>query len=129
MDLLTIIQNRINATPTTMGILANHSTGHDPADTHDGFEIEATDLRPGSNAKAEWKPEIQSLIDWFITLDPPKEPFSLEHHQHVEAPAKFFESLRREIETGRRGPRARRGSLQSDLQRLKAYFSKEGKAE
>ena len=80
-----------------------------------------------ANMNAAWSPDIQSLVDWFITLDPPKEPFHLEGHQHIVDPAKFFRSLRREIETGPRGPRARMESLQSDLQRLKAFFSGEGK--
>jgi hypothetical protein len=53
MDLLAIIQEKIKATPVTTEVFADHGTGTEPADTHDGFEIEATDLRPGSNAKAE----------------------------------------------------------------------------
>ena len=75
------------------------------------------------NVKTSWPPEIQSLIDWFITLEPPTEPFYLESHRHIVAPSKFFASLQREIQTGPRGPRVRTGALQWDLRKLKAYLN------
>jgi len=79
--------------------------------------------QPQSNVKTSWPPEIQSLIDWFITLEPPTEPFYLESHRHIVAPSKFFASLQREIQTGPRGPRARMGTLQSDLRILKVFLN------
>ena len=78
---------------------------------------------PKSNVKAVWPPDVQSLVDWFMIQEPPAEPFFLEPHLRVVVPGKFFESLRREIETGPRGPRARMGTLQSDLRKLKAYLN------
>lgn len=73
--------------------------------------------------EAIWPPAVQSLVDWFMTLTPPTERFYLEPHLHIVDPVKFFQSLRREIETGPRGPRSRRGALQWDLQNLKTYFA------
>lgn len=179
MDLLAIIQERINEKLTITRCLADHSTDCEPADTDNEIEIEATDvliesasctsghdaydafsepfltvarhspsgaiknkyvmpennregspkarqqMRPGSDPKVVWHPVVQSLVDWFLTLDPPTEPFYLENHLHVVDPVKCFESLRQEIETGPGGPRARLGALQSDLWKLKAYFSDE----
>jgi len=68
-----------------------------------------------------WSQEHQALIDWFITQEVPTEPFHLEPHLYVADPGKFFASLRREIKIGPSGPRARMGTLQSDLQKLKLY--------
>jgi len=73
-------------------------------------------------------PEIQALFEWFTTLDPPSAPFHLEAHQHIVDPVKFFMTLRREIEASQTGPRAKLGTLQSDLQKLRAYFANEEKA-
>jgi hypothetical protein len=76
-----------------------------------------------SNVKAVWPSDVQSLVDWFMIQEAPAEPFLLEPHLRVVGPDKFFESLRREIETGPRGPRARLGALQSDLWKMKAYLN------
>ena len=62
---------------------------------------------------------MQSLADWFITLEPPSEPFYLEAHQHVVDPVEFFHSLRKDIQGGPGGARARLGTLQTDLRKLK----------
>jgi len=79
--------------------------------------------QPGANVKAIWPPEVQVLMDWFMELEPPKTPFYLEPHIHVIDPEKFFVSLRREIQTGPTGPRARMGALQADLRVLRAKFN------
>jgi len=83
----------------------------------------ATKTEPQSNVKAVWTPDVQSLVDWFMIQGAPAEPFLLEPHLRVVDPGKFFESLRREIQTGPRGPRARLGALQWDLRNLKAYLN------
>jgi hypothetical protein len=88
------------------------------------FIAPSEESQPPVQVKAAWPPEIQSLVDWFLTMDPPP-PFYLESHLHVKDPEKFFQLLRRESETGPRGPRARLGALQSDLRKLKVYFSDE----
>ena len=66
-----------------------------------------------------WPLDTKSLIEWFLTQEAPVEPFLLEPHLRVIDPGKFYAALRREIETGHRGPRARLGTLQSDLWKLK----------
>jgi len=78
---------------------------------------------PQSNAKDSWPPDFEALINWFMIQEAPIEPFLLEPHIRVVDPAKFYESLQREIKTGPRGPRARMGTLQWDLQKLKAYLN------
>lgn len=75
-----------------------------------------------SSSPAQWDPSFQAIIDWFLALIPPTEPFYLQPHMHVVNPGKFFESLKREIETGPRGVRARLGTLQSDLKSLRSKF-------
>ena len=69
-----------------------------------------------------WPPEIQSLVDWFYKFVPPETPFYLEPQVHVLEPVKFIALLRVELEAGPTGPRARMGTIQGDLQKLKAYF-------
>ena len=71
----------------------------------------------------EWDAEMKELIKWFDVVPKPTEPFHLQDHIYVTDPEKFFDKLRREIEIGPRGPRARTCALQSDLRNLKAYFS------
>lgn len=83
-------------------------------------QIEETETPAKVNAI--WPPEIQSLVDWFCNFIPPEAPFYLEPHRHVIAPEKFFALLRVELKAGPTGPRARMGTLQDDLQRLKTHF-------
>jgi hypothetical protein len=78
--------------------------------------------QPQPNVKDSWPPDVQSLVDWFLTLEPIA-PFELEPHIHVADPVKFCAALRREIQTGPTGPRARMGTLQSDLRKLKVYLN------
>jgi len=74
-----------------------------------------------ANVKAAWPSKDQSLVDWFIELEAPTEPFYLEAHRHIVNPVKFFSALRMDITAGPDGPRARMGTLQCDLRKLKAY--------
>lgn len=70
-----------------------------------------------------WPPKVQALVDWFLNLESREiKPFHLESHIHVTDPLKFFEALRREIKTGEKGARAKMGTLQSDLLKLKEYL-------
>ena len=202
MDLLAIIQDRINAKLTTTRSSADHSTGDVRADTHDASEIKSTDTMtestscttgndaydafsetvltaarnspspsikngyvmtegnqsanhwtwgtnkapvaviqptvphgspaaltqalPRSSVKTEWSPEDQLLIDWFMTLEPPKEPFQLAPHIKVLNPEKFFAALRMDIGAGPRGPRGRHGALMDDLTVLKRLSHQKG---
>ena len=66
-----------------------------------------------------WSLEFQALIDWFMELDTPKEPFHLEPHRRIVEPVKFFHSLRNDIQEGPDGPRGRHGILMEDLTNLK----------
>jgi hypothetical protein len=75
--------------------------------------------QPGENVKASWPPEMQSLIEWFIKLEPPAAPFNQEPHIHVIDPAKYFSSLKQEIESGPNCPRGRNGALLCDLEALR----------
>ncbi len=88
----------------------------------------AQQMRPRSSLDPSWSPEVQALVDWFLTLSPPEESFYLGDHSHIVDPVKFFQSLRQEIHTGPGGPRARMGTLQGDLYKLREYFSDERKA-
>jgi hypothetical protein len=72
-----------------------------------------------SNVKAAWPPEVQSLVDWFLTLDQPTEPFYLEGHRRIVNPAKFFSALRMDIKDGPYGPRGKHGIVIQDLITLK----------
>ena len=79
----------------------------------------AENTQPLINVEAVWSPSIQALVDWFLELEPPAEPFDLEPHRHVIDPAKYFASLKREIESGPSCPRGRNGALLCDLETLR----------
>lgn len=88
-----------------------------------GDVVTPTDQPPQQlNVNTSWPPDVQSLIDWFMGLEPPAEPFHIEPHMKVIDPEKYFAKLRREIKTGPLGPRARTGALQWDLRNLKCIF-------
>ena len=61
----------------------------------------------------------QELIDWLMSAELPQEPFDLDCARRVLDPAKFFDSLRREIAGRQSSPRWRCGATQADLRRLK----------
>ena len=75
--------------------------------------------QPAANMKASWPPASQALINWFMELEPPAAPFNQEPHIHVIDPAKYFASLKREIESGPSCPRGRNGALLYDLETLR----------
>ncbi len=56
------------------------------------------------------------LVAWFLSdKDLPLDPFQLKKGVTVMSPDKFYESLRLDIESGEKGPRAIFGALQDDL--------------
>jgi hypothetical protein len=71
------------------------------------------------NVMGSWTPTDQSLIDWFLTLNPPTDSFYLEPHLHITDPVKFFSALKMDIEAGQDGPRGKYGALIYDLTVLK----------
>lgn len=85
--------------------------------------ISADIFRPRAIGSTAWPADVKPLVDWFLKLELPVKPFYLEAHQYIVDPAKFFESLGQEIQSGPKGPRARMGTLQSDLWKLKASLN------
>ena len=65
-----------------------------------------------------WPVEVQTLLDWFRSAPIPQAPFQLNACTTVINADAFYAALRREIESGPRGARARHGALQSDLRDL-----------
>lgn len=94
-------------------------TAHISKDDHTPEGI----VDPVAPARTTWPLEMQSLVEWFSMQEAPAEPFYLEPHLHVTDPVKYFHSLRQEIHTGPKTPRARTGALQSDLRKLKTYLN------
>ena len=83
---------------------------------------DAEKTQPRANVQASWSPELQSLIGWFMELEPPTVPFYLEPHRRVIDPEKFFVSLQNEIAIGPSCPRNRTGALLCDLKILKKFL-------
>jgi len=79
-------------------------------------KAEAVRLLQGS-AEA-WPAEARTLIERFLISPTQEAPFQLNPCTRVINSDVFYACLRREIETGPRGPRARYGALQADLQDL-----------
>jgi hypothetical protein len=78
--------------------------------------------QPRAIVKAIWPSEVQVLMDWFMKLETPTEPFYLEPHRRVIDPEKFFVSLQNEIAIGPSCPRNRTGALLCDLKILKKFL-------
>jgi len=72
---------------------------------------------------AAWTPEDAALTAWFLeavkTNALPSAPFALWPHERVTVPAVFYAGLRADTERGPAGARARTGSLQKRLRRLR----------
>lgn len=62
-----------------------------------------------------WTPEERTLLDWFRASAPEAAPFQLNACTRVLNADTFYAVLRREIERGPGGARARYGTLQGDL--------------
>ena len=62
-----------------------------------------------------WPAETRTLIERFIISPIPQAPFQLNPCTRVINAEMFYAVLRREIEAGPRGARARYGALQADL--------------
>ena len=74
-----------------------------------------------TDSPGTWNAEAAVLVTWFQNAGDclPVEPFDLCSGCRVIEPAQFYASLRAEIATGPTGPRARLGTLQVDLRRLR----------
>ena len=74
-----------------------------------------------ADSPATWNAEAAELVTWFQNAGDrlPVEPFDLCSGCRVIEPARFFAVLRSEIASGPTGPRARLGTLQVDLRRLR----------
>ena len=82
-------------------------------------DMETNPVEIGRSGPVAWPMEDQSVIDWFMKLETPTEPFYLEPHIRIIDPEKFFESLQREIVIGPSCPRGRTGALICDLNTLR----------
>jgi len=79
--------------------------------------------QPRVAMKTTWSPEVESLVEWFMLQEAPSQPFHLQPHLRVVDPCKFFSSLRQDIAKGPAGARAKFGTLQDDLRKLKIYLN------
>ena len=80
-------------------------------------------LAPGRvPVEEEWDIDTNELIAWFLTTTPPAEPFELCRGVTILDPARWWQSVRSDIESGPAGPRARYGAVQNELRNLAAQF-------
>ncbi len=84
--------------------------------------------RPGSFAKLEWDAETTDLINWFFTAKLPSRPFTLMEGHQVVDPARWYSSLRQDIDAGAAVPRGQTGALKMDLAVLKSILEKDSHA-
>ena len=85
------------------------------------------DMRPSPNIAAEgeiadtWG-KLAPVVRWFLTAEPPAEPFKLRQGITITDPAKFWNSLRIDIEVGPGIARDFYGAVKSDLLRIWEMF-------
>jgi len=98
------------------------TTDRDPADP----ELVNTLLAELKRCKADavrllnmsWPAETKTLLEWFMMAPAKEAPFHLSACVRVLDAGLFYATLRRDIERGPRGPRARTGALRDDLKYL-----------
>ena len=80
-----------------------------------------------ADSPASWDADAAELVAWFQNAGDslPVEPFDLCSGCRVVEPSRFYASLRSEIATGPTAPRARLGTLQADLRRLRDIVRKD----
>ena len=69
-----------------------------------------------------WDAETARIVEWFQSAAEPTEPFDLFPYVRIIHPARWWRHLGAEVAAGPRGPRARYGALQKDLNRLAELF-------
>ena len=74
-----------------------------------------------ADSAGTWNAEAAELVTWFQNTGDrlPVEPFDVCSGCRVVEPTRFYAALRSEIASGPAGPRARLGTLQVDLRRLR----------
>ena len=70
-----------------------------------------------------WDSEMARMIEWFLTIEPPSQPFELCQGVTVARPALWWGAIRQDITEGPGGPRAYTGALQADLRKLWSYLT------
>ena len=76
----------------------------------------------GSSPTHAWSPEIATLIEWFLAMPPPTEPFELQQGVTVLRPEGLWDYLKGDIAAGPGKARACTGAFQKDLRRLVELF-------
>ena len=72
--------------------------------------------------RSEWDPETADLIRWFMSTEPPAQPFELQQAVYIAHPANYWAYLHADISAGPNRARGRTGALQADLRRLHKLF-------
>ena len=72
--------------------------------------------------KHGWTADLAALIEWFLPMIPPTEPFTLYQGVRVVDPSKFWNALKSDITTGPDKARGMTGALEKDLRRLAVLF-------
>jgi hypothetical protein len=82
--------------------------------------ISSNIFRPRAIGSVAWPAKVKDLLDWFMVSPIQEESFQLSTGIHVVNSELFYAALRRDIEVGPTGPRARSGALQDDIKELHA---------
>ncbi len=79
-----------------------------------------------SEAVAVWG-DLAPIVKWFLSADPPAEPFILKPAIRITNPARWWRDIALDIAAGPEGPRARYGALQDDVTRAWKMFGPQAK--
>ena len=74
-----------------------------------------------SRVASQWG-DLAPIVEWFLTADPPTEPFKLKQGITITNPARWWHDIAADIAAGPEGPRARYGVLQDDVIRAWQMF-------
>ena len=76
----------------------------------------------GQACPAVWDLETADLIRWFMSTEPPAQPFEMQRGVTIAVPVRYWQYLRADVRAGPNRARGRTGALQADLRRLHKLF-------
>ena len=93
---------------------------HDKANVSSTKRMSTTNFAPVQ--RLAWTADTARHVEWFLSAEPPTEPFQLKQAVYVVHPALFWQRIRAEVPARPTGLRAHYGTLQDDLWCLYEMF-------
>ena len=88
---------------------------------HKSAVIDLLVTERASRVASQWG-DLAPIVEWFLSADPPAEPFILKPAVRITNPGRWWRDITADIAAGPDGPRARYHGLQDDVIRVWRMF-------